>query len=340
VALVALSPLPGPFLALTHSRNTHRNLQSGRGSGWGHTNRPLIDSRLSKPRDLRGYGEEIPMTHRLLAALFALSALTFVACDEEETGDDAGGGTNLDSGNDFRNVGEIDLGGPDDADAGNDDADTGNDDADTGVIIDGEECTNGLDDDGDGAIDCRDADCTGNEACESSDTEVACDNGVDDDGDGRADCNDSDCVGQLVCMDDPDMGGGGGGPELCTGNFDEDGDDLIDCFDPDCDFDPACAASVAEDCFNGGDDDGDGLIDCDDTSDCASACGGGGGGGGGSSDFVCLFLCLIDPTGGGICSCGGGGGGGGENCTNGVDDDGNGMTDCADLICLLDPACG
>jgi hypothetical protein len=29
-----------------------------------------------------------------------------------------------------------------------------------------------------------------------------------------------------------------------------------------------------------------------------------------------------------------------ENCTNGVDDDNNGMIDCNDFICLIDPACG
>ena len=37
---------------------------------------------------------------------------------------------------------------------------------------------------------------------------------------------------------------------------------------------------------------------------------------------------------------GGGGGPGAENCTNGTDDDGDGLIDCADPDCANDPACG
>ena len=42
-------------------------------------------------------------------------------------------------------------------------------------------------------------------------------------------------------------------------------------------------------------------------------------------------MCWFDPA----CS----GGGGTEDCTNGIDDDGNGLVDCDDFACLFDPAC-
>lgn len=50
-------------------------------------------------------------------------------------------------------------------------------------------CNNGIDDDGDGFIDCEDFDCENSPDCL---TEI-CDNGIDDDGDGFIDCDDFDC---------------------------------------------------------------------------------------------------------------------------------------------------
>lgn len=55
-----------------------------------------------------------------------------------------------------------------------------------------EYCENGVDDDGDGLVDCDDLDCVS--YCADDNTEVECDNGRDDDNDGRTDCNDSDCA--------------------------------------------------------------------------------------------------------------------------------------------------
>ena len=52
----------------------------------------------------------------------------------------------------------------------------------------GEQCTNGIDDDGDGATDCQDPDCSSSPACMAL-SEI-CNNGADDDGDGMVDCND------------------------------------------------------------------------------------------------------------------------------------------------------
>jgi hypothetical protein len=50
-------------------------------------------------------------------------------------------------------------------------------------------CSDGLDDDGDGDIDCDDLDCRRSGAC----GEYYCYDGYDDDGDGAVDCDDSDC---------------------------------------------------------------------------------------------------------------------------------------------------
>jgi len=113
-----------------------------------------------------------------------------------------------------------------------------------------ENCANGVDDDGDGAIDCADPDCASDPACLAED----CSNGVDDDGDGAIDCADPDCASDPACL-----------AEDCANGVDDDGDGAIDCADPDCASDPAC---LAEDCSNGVDDDGDGATDCADP-DCA-----------------------------------------------------------------------
>ena len=112
-------------------------------------------------------------------------------------------------------------------------------------------CDDGLDNDGDGFIDCDDFDCD----CGGED----CSNGIDDDGDGFIDCDDFDC----------DCGG-----EDCSNGIDDDGDGYIDCNDFDCTGDSNCPS---EDCSNGIDDDGDSFIDCDDFDcDDDSVCGGGG----------------------------------------------------------------
>ena len=63
----------------------------------------------------------------------------------------------------------------------------------------GETCTNGTDDDGDGATDCLDTDCAADPACASPPEEVDCDDNRDDDGDGDTDCDDSDCAANPAC---------------------------------------------------------------------------------------------------------------------------------------------
>jgi cysteine-rich repeat protein len=139
-----------------------------------------------------------------------------------------------------------------------DDADCNADPACAGMVE--LDCTNGLDDDGDGDIDCADSNCATDPACVPA-TETDCTNGVDDDGDGNTDCNDADCNGDPGCagMVETD----------CTNGLDDDGDGATDCADTNCATDPACVAGGETDCTNGLDDDGDGATDCAD-SDCTA----------------------------------------------------------------------
>ena len=118
-------------------------------------------------------------------------------------------------------------------------------------------CDDGLDNDGDGAVDCADPDCAPFSGCSGS-VEVDCSNGVDDDGDNNTDCYDTDCATDPVCIT----------PEDCSNSVDDDADGTIDCADSDCLTHFNCGGSET-DCINGADDDADGDSDCDD-SDCAS----------------------------------------------------------------------
>ena len=63
-----------------------------------------------------------------------------------------------------------------------------------------EDCTNTLDDDGDGYTDCADSDCSSNPACALGLLEINCDNTLDDDSDGKVDCADNDCTSNSACV--------------------------------------------------------------------------------------------------------------------------------------------
>jgi len=137
--------------------------------------------------------------------------------------------------------------------------------AQTGDTETGAECSNGIDDDGDGFIDENDFDCT--------ETGAECSNGIDDDGDGFIDENDFDCIETgAECSNGIDDDGDGfidendfdcteTGAE-CNNGIDDDGDGFIDENDFDC-------TETDSECSNGLDDDGDGFIDGDDF-DCES----------------------------------------------------------------------
>jgi hypothetical protein len=82
-------------------------------------------------------------------------------------------------------------------------------------------CTDGIDDDGDGKIDCVDEDCLTNTVCVGAEN---CGNNVDDDGNGKIDCLDEAC--SVACSTKA--------PEICNNNIDDDKDGYLDCADPNC----------------------------------------------------------------------------------------------------------
>lgn len=176
-----------------------------------------------------------------------------------------------------------------------------------------ENCHNGVDDDGDGIIDCNDSDCQ----AECASAEGSCSDGLDGDHDGLIDCLDPDCSSQC------------GHETSCINGIDDDHDGLIDCADSDC----ASLCGVHEtNCFNGIDDDGDGAADCNDP-DCQGVCTG--------HETICNDGIDNDQDGLVDCSdadcavlaiCGGHE----LDCGNGVDDDHDGLVDCTDSDC---PAC-
>ena len=109
-----------------------------------------------------------------------------------------------------------------------------------------------------------------------------CSDGLDNDHNGYIDCADIHCRTSLwvtscgalentdtLCSDGVDFE-----EELLPGDYDMDG--LVDCADPDCARSPlvtVCPRPEPEGrCADGADDDGDGFVDCDDL-DCATACG-------------------------------------------------------------------
>jgi hypothetical protein len=129
--------------------------------------------------------------------------------------------------------------------------------------------------------------------------------------------------------------------EICDDTIDNDCDGLIDCNDPDdCAGTPVCPDLIEwPHCFDGLDNEFDGLIDCADTTDCqgeeqASACGIG------ECAATGLKTCLSNGTLEDTCVPGNPTEPGTElTCDNGLDDDCDGLTDCADLDCDADPAC-
>lgn len=236
-----------------------------------------------------------------------------------------------------------------------------------------EQCGNGTDDDHDGLTDCADADCANDVACSqrccfdtianacvtsccqngvclgncycgagwcsqcaSGGTETQCSDGLDDDNDGFVDCRDPDCANANACVQRL---------EICNNNVDDDADGTVDCADTDCASDPVACPSccfvtigqscvpsccqngvcqgncfcspqvcsqcqpppVAEDCTNGVDDDGDGAVDCVD-SDCAQS-----------------LSCVPQPN--------------EQNCGDGIDNDRDGLADCRDSDCMNSGAC-
>ncbi|RIK94814.1 MAG: hypothetical protein DCC71_23115 [Proteobacteria bacterium] len=196
-------------------------------------------------------------------------------------------------------------------------------------------CENGLDDDGDGAVDGADPGCAG-----ASDPDersaLACDNGLDDDGDGRADVADPGCGAPSGTTESP----------ACDDGFDNDGDGRVDLADPDCVTASGADEALPPACSNGADDDGDGHVDlldpgcagsADDAETSERACDNG------ADDDGDGRVDVADP------GCAGPAGTREDpRCQNGADDDGDGRVDFdggASLhggvpIAPADPDCG
>jgi hypothetical protein len=90
-------------------------------------------------------------------------------------------------------------------------------------------CTDGIDDDTDGMIDCADPSCWDSLTCLF---EHDCDNGIDDDDDGGLDCDDPDCAEHPDCFVET----------VCDDGIDDEGDGLTDCDDSDCELTIACSS--------------------------------------------------------------------------------------------------
>ena len=241
-------------------------------------------------------------------------------------------------------------------------------------------CDDGLDNDCDGLTDATDPDC--------DPMPEICDDGIDNSGNGLVDCADPACdgfvsgacdtgnagicaAGTTACRElqqfcDQNEPAGTEGPfdsPTCSDGLDNDCDGLTDADDPDCETPP-------EVCDNGIDDNGNGLIDCEDPQcDGVSfgACDTGNAGVCSAGTLTCDGsaigpVCTQDqaagtegPFGDATCSDGLDNDCDGltdaadpdceeplvEICDNGIDDTGNGLVDCADPECdgFVDGAC-
>lgn len=142
---------------------------------------------------------------------------------------------------------------------------------------------------------------------------------------------------------------------VCTGRVDEDGDGMVDCADADCFHDRACEAGGAGEntdgrCSDWIDNDGDGMIDCDD-QDCmgpgVNRCRGSwtnpnaGASSGTAPQGSDAPLPELDANQTAEDLIGRNGDSDGERsdetCADGLDNDGDGRTDCADFGCRFDP---
>jgi hypothetical protein len=194
-------------------------------------------------------------------------------------------------------------------------------------------CGDGIDNDCDGLIDCQDPDCatlactTTGKRCQASTFtcvcpgsqatgETTCDDGLDNDCDGLIDCADSDCLTKTCAPFGKSCAAGGlcscsgnGGPVEVTEG----------------------ATVGADTCGDGKDNDCDGFVDCAD-SNCRPVTLG-------TAGKSCSNLVATPPTIGKVCDFSGqcicpGGQIAEASCADSLDNDCDGLIDCADPDCL------
>jgi hypothetical protein len=173
--------------------------------------------------------------------------------------------------------------------------------------------------------------CTSRQMCVNgkclSPIEDNCLDAVDNDMDGDLDCVDSDCTGQ-TCGMGCKCKNGAKGEAKCNDGLDGDGDGMTDCADSDC-AGESCGtgctcgggAKTETNCFDNLDNDGDGMTDCDDADCLNKFC----------TSSPVFFTCTASQQ----CKCNGGTQQAevGAACGDGLDNDCNGATDCAEAAC-------
>ncbi len=226
-------------------------------------------------------------------------------------------------------------------------------------------CSDGVDNDGNGLVDCDDPGCAFTSGfCgeridnaplpqEPEDQYHLCFDQFDNDGNGQFDCGDRKCqaIAETCCLREFT-------DAACKDGLDNDGNGFIDCADFGCSRGPyvtVCgrseyrdASNRRADCSDGFDRDGDGLVDCADPDclgvrffdegrpDCPTAL----------ENTIAACSNRIDDDGDGFIDCDDEDcravpeiclPRGEENtlarCTDGIDNDGNGFIDCADFSC-------
>jgi len=157
--------------------------------------------------------------------------------DSTSTGDDDDDSTS--TGDDDDATGDDDdddATGDDDDDSAGDDDDstpTGDDDDSTPDATE-DDCSDGIDNDGNGAIDCADSYCAGPPPVSDCVESIHCSDGIDNDLDGLIDLSDPDCNLEDTTVE-------------CEDGTDNDGDGDVDCEDSDCAETSAC--TCAADCY-------------------------------------------------------------------------------------------
>ena len=199
-----------------------------------------------------------------------------------------------------------------------------------------EKCSDGIDNDLDGNIDCDDIDCGVFQLCSPSsssglpgkakeNTSELCSDGLDNDGDGFVDCDDQDCEEFEVCKNQNSSSSSEiiaeNSPENCLDDIDNDNDGDMDCSDEGCAMLVYCQDEFIETentprtCFDNIDNDEDGLVDCE--------------------EYECGVLdgCYLPLQGDAVKE------NTVERCSNGIDDDSDGKVDCEDEVCQFFTIC-